>query len=276
MDDTFYPFKLGSFECASVIGGSHDYRLGSFFPNVPEERIKEALSQRGLPTGHVWTPYTCLHVDTGDHQVLIDMGVSTDTMLGSLRAGGLDPAAVDTVVITHAHPDHLGGTLDDNGQPVYAGASYYIMREEWDFWFSEQAASMAPEKHGAIARHNLEPIRDRMSLLEGESEIVPGIRAVPAFGHTPGHMVVSIASDGEELLYISDTALYPLHLEHPDWLPIYDILPEQAAASKRAIFDRAAEDRILVHGMHFPPFPGLGHVVRMGEGWQWQPIKATA
>ena len=114
-----------------------------------------------------------------------------------------------------------------------------------------------------------------MNLVDHESEIVPGIGAIPAPGHTPGHMVVSVSSGDERLLYIGDTVLYPLHLEHPDWIPIYDIIPEEAAASKRRIFDRAAEERALVVGQHFPPFPSVGYVVKKGEGWQWQPIERT-
>jgi glyoxylase-like metal-dependent hydrolase (beta-lactamase superfamily II) len=149
------------------------------------------------------------------------------------------------------------------------------MKDEWAFWFSEEAFSRAPERHVKLARQKLEPLGERVRYLTGESEIVPGIRALPAPGHTPGHMVVRVASGGEQLLYISDTVLYPFHLEHPDWIPVFDIAPEQAAASKRAVFDRAAAEKPLVLGMHFPPFPSLGHVVASGAGWQWQPIEAT-
>jgi glyoxylase-like metal-dependent hydrolase (beta-lactamase superfamily II) len=122
-----------------------------------------------------------------------------------------------------------------------------------------------------VARKNLGPIRDQVSLVDRESEILPGIGVIPAPGHTPGHMVASISSGDEQLLYIGDTVLYPLHLEYPDWTPVYDIVPEQAAASKRRIFDRAAEEKSLVIGQHFPPFPSLGYVVKRGEGWGWQP-----
>ena len=114
-----------------------------------------------------------------------------------------------------------------------------------------------------------------MSLVDHESEILPGVRAIPAPGHTPGHMVAAFSSGGEQLLYTADTVLYPLHLEHPEWTPIYDILPDKAAISTRMIFDRAAEERALVLGQHFPPFPSLGHVVKKGVGWEWQPIEAT-
>ena len=105
-------------------------------------------------------------------------------------------------------------------------------------------------------------------------EIVPGIRGLPAPGHTPGHMVVEITSGDQQLFYIGDTVIYPLHLEHPDWLPIYDILPDQAALSKHAIFDQAARTGAWVVGQHFPPFPSLGHITKKEDGWQWQPISS--
>jgi glyoxylase-like metal-dependent hydrolase (beta-lactamase superfamily II) len=189
-----------------------------------------------------------------------------------MHQAGIDPAEIDFVTITHAHPDHIGGTLDERGRPVYANAHYAICESEWAFWFSERAETKTPEYFVTCARSNLEPIRDRVTLLKEEGEILPGIGALFCPGHTPGHMAVSVSSDGKRLLYIGDTVLHPLHLEHPDWLPIYDILPNVAESSKRRIFDLAAEEQCWVIGQHFPPFPSLGHVAKQGRGWQWQPI----
>jgi glyoxylase-like metal-dependent hydrolase (beta-lactamase superfamily II) len=275
-----YRFRLGDFECVSISDGSLDYPPQNIFANVPKEQIEAILRQRNLPTDHITTPYTYLFIDTGDSRVLVDMGAGslgpdTGSMLQNMRTADIEPADIETVIITHAHPDHVGGTLDDQGQLVYVNARYFIFKREWDFWFSETATANAPEFHVSVARENLEPIQGRLQLLDQESEILPGIRAIAAPGHTPGHMVVSVSSDDEQLLYISDTVLYPLHLEHPSWVPIYDILPEEAEASKQRIFDLAAEENALVLGMHFPPFPSLGYVVKKERGWHWQPIEPT-
>lgn len=288
-----FRFEIGEFECTSLSDGALTYPTGSFFSNARVERVEEALRERGLPTAQVTTPYTCLLVDTGEHRVLVDTGAGdflganaaaifpgldhstsvTGLLLENLRAAGVEPSEIDTVVITHAHPDHVGGTLDEAGRLVFGEAQYFISQAEWDFWNSDIATTKASAVMADTARRNLDPLKERLTLVEDASEIVPGVRAIAAFGHTPGHIALSIASEGERLLHISDAVLYPLHLEHPQWTPVFDLLPEQAAASKRRIFDLAAEEEALVFAHHFPPFPNLGHVSKQEQGWRWQPIE---
>jgi glyoxylase-like metal-dependent hydrolase (beta-lactamase superfamily II) len=278
MKNVYHRFRLGAFECVSLCDGSVDYPLKNFFANVPVEQVEGALRERGLPVEYVTTPYTYLYVDTGEHRLLVDMGAGTlgprtGRLVESMQAAGISPAEIDSVAITHAHPDHVGGTLDDKGQLVYANAHYYIWQQEWAFWFSERAEAKTPGYFCTCARTNLEPLRERVTLLEEEGEILPGIGVLFCPGHTPGHMAVSVSSGGERLLYIGDVVLYPLHLEHPGWLPIYDILPGEAQSSKQRIFDLVAEEGSWVMGQHFPPFPSLGHVVKSGTGWEWRPAE---
>jgi glyoxylase-like metal-dependent hydrolase (beta-lactamase superfamily II) len=275
---SYYRFQMGGFECVCLGDGGHAYTVESFFANVPIVQAEEALRQRNLPTDHIWTPYTYLFVNTGKHRVLVDMGAgslleTTGRLLPNMEAAGIEPAAIDSVVITHAHPDHIGGMLDSSQNLVYANARYFIWEEEWQFWFSESAAEKANEWFATFAREHLQPVTDRVTLVSDESDILPGVRVLAAPGHTPGHMVVSFSSADEQLLYLGDTVLHPLHLEHPHWLPVYDILPEKAVASKRRILDYAADQRAWVIGQHFPPFPSLGHIVRQGAAWRWQPVQ---
>lgn len=272
-----YRFQIGKFACIAASDGEAAYPPQNFFANAPKEAVEESLHQRGLPTDHIITPYTCLYVDTGEHRVLVDVGAghlfpTTGMLLPNLKAARIEPASIDTIIITHAHPDHIGGNVDEHGAPLYPNARYFIWKEEWDFWGSAVPAQW--QKFVPFVRANLDPVKDKLVYLEQETEIVPGIHVIAAPGHTPGHFALSIISGGNQLIHVSDTVLYPLHLEHPDWVPVYDILPEKAEASKHRIFDRAAENA-LVFAHHFPPFPNLGHVIKQGKGWQWKPIDAN-
>ena len=286
-----YRFTLGDFTCIAVSDGALNYPPQNFFANAPQEDASEALRQHDLPTDRVTTPYTCLFVDTGEHRVMIDTGAGslgalmpkmtpdidhtttvTGLLLDNLKAAGVEPSSIDTVIITHAHPDHIGGTLDDDNQPVFANAAYAIGREEWEFWSSERAMETAPPSFVDIARRKIEPVQDRLMLVEDGDEIVSGISVIATPGHTPGHLALEISSSGETLMHISDVVLHPLHLEHPDWVPVFDMLPVEAETSKRRTFDRVADEALLIFGHHFPPFPNLGHVSKDGAGWRWEPM----
>jgi glyoxylase-like metal-dependent hydrolase (beta-lactamase superfamily II) len=279
MEMEFYPFQLGNFECVSLCDGVVEYKLESMVTNAPRTDVEAALLAHNLPIQAIYTPYAYLFVDTGQHRVLVDMGAgdllpTAGKLLHSMRSAGITPESIDSIFITHAHGDHVGGALNDKGEPVFSRATYYICKKELDFWFSEQAAKQAGDWMTEVAREKLAPLKDKTVLIEQEGEILPEVGVLFAPGHTPGHMVVSFASKGKRLLYTGDTVLHPLHLEHPDWLPVFDILPEQAAASKRRIFNLAASTGSWVLGQHFPPFPNLGHVVKNGGEWEWQPVEA--
>ena len=285
-NEDFYRFRTGRFECVSVSDGYYEYDPRHLFKNLAEAEVAELLKSFNLQTDKITSPYTFLYVDTGKNKVLVDMGAGklgphTGKLVQNLKLAGIQPEDIDTIFITHAHPDHIGGTLDENGMPNYPNAHYYIWKDEWDFWFSEEAFAkiqehfsniLQPEIFMKIAHEQLTPIKELIILLTEESEVLPGIFLHKAQGHTPGHMVVSFSSAGEELFFTSDTVVFPWLLERPDLIPVFDIMPDIANKSKHRIFDMVAEQNALVLAQHFWPFPGLGHVVKKGQGWQWKPV----
>jgi glyoxylase-like metal-dependent hydrolase (beta-lactamase superfamily II) len=283
-----YQFKVGDFDCTAVSDGSFTYAPPIFpppaqmlFVNAPPDRLAQVLSAHG-PEMEEWTAwtsaYTCLLVDTGSGRVLVDtgaggLGPDTGKLLESLASVGVDPGQIDLVVLTHGHPDHLGGNTDADGNVLFPNARWLMSKAEWEFWMEGQAEAVLPEHSKGVllgsAQRNLRPIKERLSLVTGEEEIRPGIRVAPAPGHTPGHMVVWVRSSGEELLCISDLALHPLHLEEPGWVAGVDMLPDQVVAERRALFAMATAENCRVMAFHFP-FPGLGRVSAKGAGWGWQ------
>jgi glyoxylase-like metal-dependent hydrolase (beta-lactamase superfamily II) len=291
MSTATFSFNVGKFACIAVSDGFHTYAPPTFpppaallFAGAHEEQLNQGLAAYNLEP-EKWlewqSPYICLVVDTGNQLVLVDTGadgISPDTgkLISNLRSVGIAPGDIDIVVLTHGHPDHIGGNTDDDGKPAFRNARYVIMREEWDFWTTDRAVKTLGG-HGSdvllkIAGKNLPPVRGQIDLIDHETEITAGITALAAPGHTPGHMVLDISSGAEQLLCVADAVLHPLHLEYPEWYSVFDVLPEQVVATRRSLLDGVAAEKILVLAFHFP-FPGLGYVVSKDETWQWRPIE---
>ncbi len=281
-----YEFRLGSFRCVVVSDGTYTYANPAltFFLDAPEERLREKLLANGVRLDR-WTEfvsdYSCLLVDTGSRRVLIDTGggalsSTTGKLRANLRSLGLPPEDIDTVILTHAHSDHVGGNLGPDGRPAFPAARYKIARSEWEFWTAEPDLSrLRIPAHlqkvlASVGRSHLLPLRGQVDLIEPGEEIEPGVRSVDSSGHTPGHLAVDVSSQGEHLLYVSDAILHPLHIEEPDWSAAVDVSPTEAAEARRRLLRRASSQHALVHGFHFP-FPGLGHVGPVGEAWRWTP-----
>lgn len=269
-NEDIYHFNVGKFKCTCIRDFDVTYPFENFFKDVPKELVEEALRNLGAPTDLVHTPLTHLVVDTGKNKILVDTGLG-ENLASNMKIAGIDPSAIDSVFITHAHPDHIGGILDDKGVPIYTNAHYYIWKGEWDFWFSSKAEEIAKEHHIKAARENLTPVKDRVVFLERDSEIFAGINVIATPGHTPGHVIYSFKSKNEILYYTGDVVLFPIHLEHPDWLPIYDLVPDKASVSKNKVFDMIAKTKARMVGQQFFPFPSLGQIIKKEVGWKFEP-----
>lgn len=284
MESDFYRFRVGAFNCCVVSDGSVAYPTSMFFVNACKEDYGPVLLERGFPTeGESLTSCTSLYIESGKHRVLVDAGggphsPSCGRLAENLRQMGPDAGSIDTLIISHAHPDHIGGILDSNGHLMFPNARYVMAKNEWEFWTGKPDLETLPagQEVGAVmvecVGKMLPPIRDRVELIDGEQEILPGIRLIPSPGHTPGHLAMEVRSKGEVLLDVVDGVLHPVLVEHQEWYSAFDLHPQTMQATRQLLLERAEERGAAVRACHFP-FPGLGRVAREGQGWAWKPAK---
>jgi glyoxylase-like metal-dependent hydrolase (beta-lactamase superfamily II) len=281
-----YRLRVGHIDVCVLDEGAFTIPGDFLAHNAPPQELAAVLAASDRSPAGFLLPIHPVMIESDGQVILVDTGYGplagtlrpdAGKLAASMRAEGVAPETIDIVLFTHLHPDHAGGAVDAAGNPAFPRARYLINRTEYEFWWAEPNLDELPypeeRKHFLrnVAKDVLVALGDQIDLAEPGVEIAPGVTMVAAPGHTPGHIAVEVASDGERLVHIGDAAADPvLHLQHPDWFLGPDYRPAEALRTRRQLLDRAASERVLVLTSHFP-FPGLGRVSKDGEGWMWEP-----
>lgn len=279
----YYHLRLGSFEVTALYDGAIDLDQ-KLLKNIQTPEIQRLLARQFLKGPKVQTAVNAYLVNTGSKLILIDAGAAKlfgpglGNIVNNLKAAGYKPEQVDTVLITHLHGDHVNGLVSPEGQRVFPNAEVWSAKADNDFWLSEAIAAKAP----AAAQGFFKMSRDaaapylaagKWKTFSADGEVLPGIRSVDTHGHTPGHASYLIESGGDKLLVLGDLVHnHAVQFARPDVSIEFDVDGKQAVASRKRIFARAAEEKLMVAGMHLP-FPGLGHVRKEKQGYAWVPAE---
>jgi glyoxylase-like metal-dependent hydrolase (beta-lactamase superfamily II) len=282
----FHRYKIGSAECIALYDGiwekPHD---ASFFKNASITDTKQALAAAGLTTDFVPIPITALVVKVNGKTVLCDAGgggqvpptdpgsvLVSGKLLANMRAADIDPSQIETVLISHFHPDHIFGLMEPKtNRPVFPNAEIIVPGAEYRWWTDPSLIGRLPEAWRAGAKRiqavlpkwkNLLPMND-------DDEVVPGIRFLSAPGHTPGHTAFQLSSGMAQLLISGDAIYVPaLAAAHPNWQGSYDQDSEKAVETRRKLLDMVISDSMMICGTHFP-WPGVGRIAREGAGYNF-------
>jgi glyoxylase-like metal-dependent hydrolase (beta-lactamase superfamily II) len=277
----FYRYKVGDFEVTAFNDGYVKVpKLDSFVVNQPLEAIQKTVEEAFIPKDDVRVPFNPLLVNTGSKLVLFDTGfgdVGAPTqgqLLANMAAAGVDPKAVDTVIISHFHGDHISGIRAKAGSLNFPNAEIMVPADEWAWWTNDAETSKAAEVwKGQIANSKrvFEPMAKDVKRFEYGKELVPGITSVDARGHSPGHSAFVISSGNSKLMYIADVTNHPaIFARHPEYRLWADMIPDLALINRRKLFDMLAAERMPMTGYHYP-FPAVGYLSKEGTGYDFHP-----
>jgi glyoxylase-like metal-dependent hydrolase (beta-lactamase superfamily II) len=277
-----YRYKVGDYELTALYDGMILRPIDDkFVRNVAFAEVQKALGDAFLPTDKLPIAFTALVVNTGSKLVLLDtgtggqFGATAGSLAANLLAAGIDPKAIDTVVISHFHPDHINGIKSKEDAVVFPNAEITVPAPEWAYWMDDGKMSTASEglkPNFLNVRRVFGNIAKDVKRYEPGAEVAPGITTIAAYGHTPGHVAFAVASGKDSMLVLSDVTNHPwLFARNPEWQAAFDMDGPMAVETRKKLLDRASADKMLVQGYHFP-FPASGHIAKGGNGYDFVPV----
>ena len=277
-----YRYKVGDVEVTEIGDGVAFRSVEGFVKNADVADVRKVLAEAFQPTDSFPVGFTTLVLNIGGKLVLIDTGngdyalATSGTWMTNFRAAGFDPANVDLVVQSHFHPDHINGTRDKSGLVRFPNAEVIVPAPEWAFWMddgmmSQAPAGMKPAFEGV--RRVFSPMAKEVRHYQWGQEVAPGLHAVSAPGHTPGHTAFMLTSAGKSLMIMSDVTNHTtLFVRRPEWTVMFDMDGPQAIVTRKKMLDMAASERTQVAFYH-APFPATGHIERDGKGYAFVPLE---
>jgi glyoxylase-like metal-dependent hydrolase (beta-lactamase superfamily II) len=283
----WYRYKVGSIEVTVVTDGTNTFKFtDNHVTNKTRDEVNAALAATFYEKDLMTTPYNPVVVNTGAKLVVIDTGTgeanferskgAAGQFHSNLRASGIDRNAVDIVIISHFHGDHINALLAADNKPAFPSAEILVPAAEWKYFMDDGEMSRAPRGRMQDVFKNLRRVFDalgrKVTPYEANKELVPGITSVATNGHTPGHNSHIIASGSSRVYVQGDVTHVPfLFVRHPDWHAFYDQDPMAAEHTRRKVYDMLVAEKMMVQGFHYP-FPALAYVVKSGLGYREIPV----
>jgi glyoxylase-like metal-dependent hydrolase (beta-lactamase superfamily II) len=285
MDDEIFKIKIRKFRCTVFRDLMFKYQAKDYFINVSPEELEPSLRKFHITPDNIPSPFIAVLLQQDDKKILIDTGmgfsekplvfrgnsyVIKGRLQQLLQQENIKKEDVTDVIITHFHPDHIGGLFSEESKINFPNAQFHIHEDEWTYWHSSLSDNQ-PALFKYFIEKNSTPLKNfNLNIFKGDFvNILPNITAVKAEGHTPGQIALIIGSGEEQLLYISDAFLHPLHIERLDWQTNYDLDHQKAKQSRVKLLELAYKNNMLMNSFHFN-FPGLGRIDKFHDGWTWK------
>ena len=277
--------KIGKVDVTAVSDGTGAVNFLELLTNAKPGEVEDLFARECINPKAVQASMNAYLIEIDNKFILVDTGAGEllgphlNKITDSLRSAGVQPEQVTDILITHIHPDHSGG-LTVAGKRVFPNATVHVNKRELDYWTDKSLGAKAPEPTKSFFLQvdaTVVPYvkAGRVKTFEGETQLFPGLRTLPGYGHTPGQSYYVLESDGEKLVFWGDTLhRQDVQLANPSITIRFDVDSDAAAVQRKLVLADAAKNGYLVSLTH-ASFPGVAHVQREGEHYRWVPVQYT-